>query len=54
MHHTVRRLWEQLFVTDQPAQSRPAPFGVTLPHLGPSEEIAGHAPAYPRAGNPGL
>jgi hypothetical protein len=53
-HNSVRLLWEQLFVTDQRAQSRPAPLGITLPHLGPSEEITGHAPAYPRPGNPGL
>jgi hypothetical protein len=53
-HHSVRRVWEQLFLADQPAAVRPAPLGMTLPHLGPSEDIAGHAPAYPRAGNPGL
>jgi hypothetical protein len=53
-HNSVRLLWERLFVTDQRAVSRPAPLGMTLPHLGPSEDIAGHAPAYPRAGNPGL
>jgi hypothetical protein len=45
-HNSVRRVWEQLFVT----ASRPAPPGMTLPHLGPSEEIAGHPPAYPRSG----
>jgi hypothetical protein len=53
-HNSVRRVWEQLVVTDQHAPSRPAPLGMTLPHLGPSEEIAGHAPAYSRAGNPSL
>jgi hypothetical protein len=53
-HNSVRLLWEQLFVTDQRAPSGPAPPGMTLPHLGPSEEISGHAPAYPRPGNPGL
>jgi hypothetical protein len=46
-HHSVRSLWEQLFATDQHSASRPAPFGMTLPHVGPSEDIAGHAPAYP-------
>jgi hypothetical protein len=50
-HHSIRGLWEQLFVTDQHAASRPAsgpaPLGMTLPHLGPSEDIAGHAPSYP-------
>ena len=53
-HHSIRGLWEHLFATDQHAASRPAPFGMTLPHVGPSEDIAGHAPAYPRAGNPSL
>ena len=53
-HHSVRRVWEQLFVTDQQPTSRPAPLGMTLPHLGPSEDVAGHTPAYPRAGNPSL
>jgi len=53
-HHSIRRLWEQLFVADQHAASRPAPLGMTLPHVGPSEDIAEHAPGYPRAGNPGL
>ena len=46
-HHNIRGLWEQLFATDHHAASRPAPFGMTVPHVGPSEEIAGHAPAYP-------
>ncbi len=46
-HHSIRGLWEQLFATDQQAASRPAPLGVTLPHLGPSEDISGHSPAYP-------
>ena len=46
-HHSIRGLWEHLFATDQHAASRPAPFGMTLPHVGPSEDIAGHAPAYP-------
>jgi len=53
-HHSIRGLWEQLFATDQHAASRPAPFGMTLPHVGPSEDIAGHAATYPRAGNPNL
>ena len=53
-HHSIRRVWEQLFVADQSAAGRPAPFGMTLPHVGPSEDIAGHAPAYPRVGNPSL
>jgi hypothetical protein len=53
-HHSVRRAWEQLFVADHYAASRPAPLGMTLPHLGPSEDIAGHAPSSPRSGNPGL
>jgi hypothetical protein len=51
-HQSVRRVWEQLFVADQYAASRPAPLGMTLPHVGPSEDIAGHAPS-PRPGNPG-
>jgi hypothetical protein len=52
-HHSIRRLWEQLFVTDQQPAGGPAPLGMTLPQLGPSEDIAGHAPpSYPRAGNP--
>jgi hypothetical protein len=46
-HHSIRGLWEHLFATDQHATSRPAPFGMTLPHVGPSEDIAGHTPAYP-------
>ena len=46
-HHSIRRLWEQLFVTDQHAASRPAPLGMALPHVGPSEDIAGHAAQYP-------
>jgi hypothetical protein len=53
-HHSVRRVWEQLFATDQNSANRSAPLGVTLPHLGPSEDIAGHAPSPPRAGNPSL
>jgi hypothetical protein len=48
-HHSVRRAWEQLFVPDQYAASRPAPLGMSLPRLGPSEDIAGHAPSPPRA-----
>jgi hypothetical protein len=46
-HHCIRRLWEQLFATDQQAASRPAPLGVTLPHLVPSEDVSGHSPEYP-------
>jgi hypothetical protein len=53
-HHSVRRVWEQLFATDQNSANRPAPLGITLPRLGPSEDIAGHAPAFPRPGNPSL
>jgi hypothetical protein len=53
-HHSVRRVWEHLFVTEQNSANRPAPFGITLPRLGPSEDIAGHAPAFPRPGNPSL
>jgi len=47
-HYSVRRVWEQLFVTDQQTSSRPTPLGMTLPRLGPSEDIAGHAPGFPR------
>ena len=53
-HHSVRRVWEQLFVSDQQPASQTPPLGLTLPHLGPSEDIAGHAPTYPRPGNPSL
>jgi len=53
-HHSVRRAWEQLFVSDQQPASQTAPLGLTLPHLGPGEDIAGHTPTYPRPGNPGL
>ena len=53
-HHSVRRVWEQLFVSDQQRASQTAPLGLTLPHLGPSEDIAGHAPTYPHPGNPSL
>ena len=53
-HHSVRRAWEQLFVSDQQPASQAAPLGLTLPHLGPSEDIAGHAPTYPHPGNPSL
>jgi hypothetical protein len=53
-HHSVRRAWEQLFVSDQQPASQPAPLGATLPHLGPSEDIASHTPTYPRPGNPSL
>jgi len=53
-HHSIRRVWEQLLATDQHAASRPAPLAMTFPHVGPSEDIAGHAPTYPRAGNPSL
>jgi hypothetical protein len=50
-HHSIRRMWEQLFVENQPAANRAAPVGMTLPHVGPSEDIAGHSPAYPRPPN---
>ena len=53
-HHSVRRVWEELFVSDQQPASQTPPLGLTLPHLGPSEDIAGHAPTYPRPGNPSL
>ena len=53
-HHSVRRAWEQLFVSDQQPASQPVPLGMALPHLGPSEDIAGHMPTYPRRGNPSL
>ena len=53
-HHSVRRAWEQLFVSDQQPASQTPPLGLTLPHLGPSDDIAGHAPTYPRPGNPSL
>jgi len=53
-HHSVRRAWEQLFVSDQQPASQTAPLGMTLPHLGPSEDIAGRTPTYPRPGNPSL
>jgi hypothetical protein len=51
-HYYIRRPWKQLFVVDEQAPTRPAPLGMTLPHLGP-EDITGHAPAYPRPGNSG-
>ena len=53
-HHSVRRAWGQLFVSDQQPSSQTAPLGLTLPHLGPGEDIAGHTPTYPRPGNPTL
>ena len=53
-HHSVRRVWEQLFVTDQNSANRPAPLGITLPRLSPGEDIAGDPPAFPRPGNPSL
>jgi hypothetical protein len=53
-HQSVCRAWEQLFIADQQAASQPAPLGMTLPHLGASEDIAGHAPASTRAENPNL
>jgi hypothetical protein len=42
-HHSIRALWEQLFAAQA---SRPAPMGMDLPHLGPSEDVASHAPGY--------
>ena len=36
-HHSVRRAWEQLFVSDQQPASQPAPLGMTLSHLGPTK-----------------
>jgi hypothetical protein len=49
-HHSIRTLWEQLFAGQT---SRPVPTGIDLPHLGPSEDVAGHAPAYVLPGNSG-
>jgi hypothetical protein len=49
-HHSVRLLWEQLFAA-QP--SRPAPMGMDLPHLGPSEDVASHPPGFVLPGNSG-
>ena len=37
-----------------PVFFRVGTLGMTLPHVGPSEDIAGHAPAFPRPGNPSL
>src|SRR6516225_1582386 len=53
-HHSVRRVWEELFVSDQNSANRPAPLGITLPRLSPGEDIAGDPPAFPRPGNPSL
>jgi hypothetical protein len=53
-HQSILRAWEQLFITDQYAVNRPAPLGMTLPRLGPSEDIAGHTPSPPRPGNSNL
>jgi hypothetical protein len=49
-HRSVRTLWEQLFATQA---GRPAPMGMDLPHLGPSEDVASHAPGYVLPGNAG-
>ena len=49
-HDNIRQLWEQLFGTHTPmaggpvAGDGPAPAGFTLPHLGPSEDVAQHSP----------
>ena len=47
-HHSIRTLWEQLFAAQA---SRPAPMGMDLPHLGPSEDVASHAQGYVLPGN---
>ena len=49
-HASVRQLWEQLIAAQAPRReaAAAAPEGFSLPHLGPSEAVAGHAPA---AGN---
>jgi hypothetical protein len=49
-HHSIRTLWEQLFAGQA---SQPAPMGMDLPHLGPSEGVASHAPAHVLPGNSG-
>jgi hypothetical protein len=49
-HRSIRWVWEQLVAAHSPATGSPAtageraPAGFTPPHLGPSEEIAQHAP----------
>jgi hypothetical protein len=48
-HDSVRQIWEQLFTTHTPIAGRPAagdrpPAEFSLPHLGPSEDIAQHTP----------
>jgi hypothetical protein len=47
-HHSVRRIWEQLFTAQRPIagippSAGPAAAGFTPPRLGPSEEVAQHA-----------
>jgi hypothetical protein len=42
-HHSVRQLWEQLYAAHMPATG--AATGFTPPRLGPSEDVAGHAPS---------
>jgi hypothetical protein len=51
-HDSIRELWEQLFHRQPPAAgeaaaatTEPALRGFTPPHLGPSEDVAQHAPA---------
>jgi hypothetical protein len=51
-HDSIRALWEQLFHRQPPiagepasATTEPALAGFTLPHLGPSEDVAQHGPA---------
>jgi hypothetical protein len=53
-HHSIRRLWEQVSIMPPPTFGEPAPLGVPLPHLGPSEDIASHMPAHARPGNSGV
>src|ERR1700756_2327983 len=43
-HRSIRQLWEQLFVAHPPMACGPAMVGFTPPYLGPSEELAQHAP----------
>jgi hypothetical protein len=43
-HDSIRQLWEQLFAAHAPLAGGPGLAGFTLPHLGPSEDIAQHPP----------
>ena len=51
-HHSIRRVWEQLLAAHSAIANEPEPAAFTLPHLGPSEDIAAHMPEYRRPGNP--